>query len=228
MRKFIGWALQAVLWSWAALTFVLDNLDEDDNALRALQGGGVASSLASGVVSVPWLLPFALALLATLTYLYVTLRKAGPPGHPINVISKSLPTPPSGKAAECRGIVEFDVSTESGKVEIGAAERAFILKFSKADDHSIHVAKHGTNLKRLARLKTPQRDFPVHPDQIDASSDPCTLMVGDYVYAENAFGRHALIHITSIADDTRDGAEGDRSRIEYRIYADVHALPVTW
>lgn len=224
MRKSMGWALQAVFWSWAALTFVLDNLDEEDNALQALQGGGVANSLASGIVSVPWLVPFALALLATLAYLYVTLRRAGTPEHPINVISKSLPASASSRQAGCRGVAVFDSDRDNGKVEIGGGDRAFILGVRKAGDASIHVTRPGTNLRHLARLTTRQSDFPVHPDQIDASSDTCVLVDGDYIYAENVSGHRALIRIMGVADEAGHGG----IRFEYRIYADMHALPVTW
>jgi len=224
----MGWALQAVLWGWAAVTFVLDNLGEEESASQALQGSGVAASLAAGLVSVPWLLPFVLALLATLAYLYATLRRAGPPEHPINVISKSLPSSHAGEPAACRGVVAFDGATHSGQIEIGAGERAFNLRFSKKAGGSIDVGRQGTDLKRLARVRAPQRDFPVHPDQVDASSDTCTPEVGDYLYAENAFGRHALIRIVGIGDDAGNEVGHHGIRFEYRIYEAAHALPVTW
>lgn len=121
------------------------------------------------------------------------------------------------------GKFTFDYSNNNGEFTIGNDEFAFVTKWSKASDTSIHAYKDALGPNgAVARIKTPS-DWPVVLDEsCDFSSRVRTPNIGDVIIWRNANNNYAATKIVSIKDDTR-GAQADELTCEYVIYDAVNS-----
>jgi hypothetical protein len=97
---------------------------------------------------------------------------------------------------------EFDYSTNNGLIQIEHRGMLFQLKFSKADNRSIHLCRTG-GLRRIARVKRAVPGEIIDVDRYDSSSDHYTIRLDEVFYAENLSSEILVGRIVLIEDDTR-------------------------
>jgi hypothetical protein len=107
----------------------------------------------------------------------------------------------------------FDYSTNDGKITVSAGGHAFVLRFSKGDNTSIYLYKDGTNLVRIARVKSSQQT------DYDTSSRVYAIKLGEAFLAENTEGAILAGRIIDLKDDSR-GDDHDEVRFTYELSRD--------
>jgi hypothetical protein len=107
----------------------------------------------------------------------------------------------------------FDYSTNDGKITVSAGGHAFVLRFSKGDNTSIYLYKDGTNLVRIARVKSSQQT------DYDTSSRVSAIKLGEAFLAENTEGAILAGRIIDLKDDSR-GDDHDEVRFTYELSRD--------
>lgn len=112
------------------------------------------------------------------------------------------------------GKVSFDYSTNNGRLSIGKGDDLFELRFSKADNRSIHMYVDGTNIVELARVKKKPLPF-LSLRHYDTSSRIYTISIDEYFVVRNHAGRMMLGRILDIKDDSR-GDDRDEVTLQYR------------
>lgn len=122
-----------------------------------------------------------------------------------------------------KGTFTFDYSNNNGEYTIGSGDSAFITKWSKASDISIHAYKDALGVNgAIARVKTPQEWPRAIDESFDFSSRTRTPNIGDIIIWRNSNGNYAATKIIDIKDDTR-GADHDELTCEYIIYSNVRS-----
>ena len=117
-----------------------------------------------------------------------------------------------------KGVFTFDYSNNNGEYTIGSGMFAFVTKWSKASDKSIHAYKDSLGIGgAIARIKAPKEWPTIIDDGFDFSSRTRTPEINDVIIWKNSHGKYAATRVLSIKDDTR-GADHDELTCEYIIY----------
>ena len=113
-----------------------------------------------------------------------------------------------------RGLFTFDYSNNNGEFVIGAGEKTFRTRWSKASDTSIHAYKGGKGIEAIALLKKAGDIELIRKIECDFSSRCRTPQIGDAIVWKNDKGNYAITKIVSIKDDAR-GSEHDELTCDY-------------
>ncbi|WP_141233032.1 PIN domain-containing protein [Pseudomonas sp. Irchel 3A7] len=110
----------------------------------------------------------------------------------------------------------FDYSTNNGEIRISSKNSStFDLKFSKADDTSIHV--YATGGAKVARCKNIAENEAIAFEQFDSTSRVYTVHTGEVFLVRNSDGSTFAARIKSISDDSR-GAPRDYVAFTHRTF----------
>ena len=110
----------------------------------------------------------------------------------------------------------FDYSTNNGVIGVGGSELPFALKFSKADDKSVHFYRVGDTVN-VARLRSVLSSQPISLMDFDTSSQNYTIQKGECFAAQNRKGDILVARLIDVRDDTR-GAERDEVTFVYNVF----------
>lgn len=110
----------------------------------------------------------------------------------------------------------FDYSSNNGEFRVGSSSNSFFdLKFSKADDTSIHIYASGGT--KVARCKNIAENEAISFEQFDSTSRAYTVHTGEVFLVRNSDGSTLAARIKSISDDSR-GAPRDHVAFSHRTF----------
>ena len=100
--------------------------------------------------------------------------------------------------------ISFDYTNNNGEYIIGASDKVFVLRFSKASDKSIHIYNDPRGMKGIGIINDINSvNDSVDLSKIDMSSRNRTINKGGYALLENDHNNFAIIKIIDIKDSSR-------------------------
>ena len=116
-----------------------------------------------------------------------------------------------------RGSFIFDYSNNNGSYIIGAGDKTFTTKWSKASNTRIHAYSDGADIESVGLMRNVDDIESINCVNADFSSRVRTPNIGDIVIWKNKNGFYAATKIVRIKDDSR-GDSNDELECEYIIY----------
>lgn len=115
------------------------------------------------------------------------------------------------------GTVSFDYSNHNGMFTIGQGILAFDIKFSKANERSIHAYSDGHNIDSIARVADVDSiNKIIDVSGFDYSSRSRTIGLNDILLLRNRMGAYSAVKVLRLVDDTRGGLK-DLVEFDYMI-----------
>ncbi len=146
-------------------------------------------------------------------YAVVRQRSAGLVGNLIRTPSDY----PHESSAHAQ--VSFNYSDYDGFFRFGEGNGAFLTRWSKASNTSIHCYRDRTNLEVAVAPQGARLQDITDASMLNFTSRVRTPQIGQFVVFENHAGRYAAARVDRVEDDTRGDAV-DRLTFTYWILAD--------